>query len=128
MTVWGRSGGRAVWAGLIASLGTLICCVLPALLVLAGLGTTVAAVTSSVPGLVWLSGQKGWVFLAAGVMIGGSRLYAERVAPRVAIDGASCPPALGRWTRRAWWLSVAVYGVGLTTVYVVGPLLLWSGG
>lgn len=129
MTSSDRSrGGGAVWAGLVAAVGTLLCCVLPSLLVLAGLGTTVAAVTSNVPGLVWLSRHKVWVFLVAGALIGGSRLYSERVAPRVVVEGASCPPALGRWTRRAWWLSVAFYGAGLLAVYVVGPILLGSGG
>lgn len=122
------TGGGAVWAGLVASVGTLLCCVLPSLLVLAGLGTTVAAVTSSVPGIVWFSRHKGWVFLVAGVLIVGSRLYSERVAPRVTVEGANCPPALGRWTRRAWWLSVVLYGAGLCAVYVVGPILLGSGG
>ena len=121
-------GSRAVWAALAATVGTLLCCVLPSLLVLAGLGTTVAALTSSVPGLVWLSQHKGWVFLVAGLVIAGSRLYNERVAPRVVVQGASCPPALGRWTRRVWWLSVMLYAVGLMAVYVVGPVLLGSGG
>lgn len=122
------SAGGAVWAALGASVGTLLCCVLPALLVLAGLGTTVAAVTSAVPGLVWLSQHKGWVFLVAGLFIAGSWLYSERVAPRVSPEGAACPPALGRWTRRAWWASVSLFGLGLLVVYVVGPLLLRSGG
>lgn len=121
------SARRAAWAALGASVGTLLCCVLPSLLVLAGLGTTVAAVTSAVPGLVWLSQHKGWVFLVAGLLIVASRLYADRVAPRVATEGAACPPALGRWTRRIWWTSVVLYGVGLLAVYVVGPLLLRAG-
>lgn len=121
-------GRGAVWAALTASVGTLLCCVLPSLLVLAGLGTTVAAVTSRVPGLVWLSRHKGWVFLVAGLLIVGSRIYSERVAPKVVTQGASCPPALGRWTRRAWWLSVVLYAFGLAAVYLVGPLLLRSTG
>lgn len=122
------AGRGAVWAALTASVGTMLCCVLPSLLVIAGLGTTVAAVTARVPGLVWLSQHKGWVFLVAGLLIVGSRIYSERVAPKVVTPGASCPPALGRWTRRAWWLSVVLYALGVIAVYVVGPLLLWSGG
>lgn len=128
MTWSERSAGGAVWAGLVASVGTLLCCVLPSLLVLAGLGTTVAAITSSVPGLVWLSRHKGWVFLVAGLIIGGSRLYSAFVAPRVAIEGASCPPVLGRWTRRVWWISVGLYAAGVVAVYAVGPMLLRIGG
>ena len=117
----------AVWAALAASVGTLLCCVLPTLLVLAGLGTSVAAITSNAPALVWLSRHKEWVFLAAGALIAGSRLYGERVVPRVVPDGARCPRSLGRWTRRAWWLSVVLYASGVIAVYVVGPLLLRGG-
>lgn len=114
----------SAWAALIASVATLLCCVLPSLLVLAGLGTTVAAATSAMPWLVSLSRHKHWVFLAAGLLIVGSRVYADRVAPRLAVEGVACPPALGRWTRRAWWASVVLFLLGLTAVYVVGPLLL----
>lgn len=125
-TPWRSTGPGAVWAALGASVATLLCCVLPSLLVLAGLGTTVAAVTSALPWLVTLSRHKEWVFAAAGVLIVASRVYSSWIAPRVAADGAACPPALGRWTRRAWWASIVLYAVGLIAVYVVGPLLLRS--
>ncbi|MCH7992627.1 MAG: hypothetical protein IIC35_09450, partial [Gemmatimonadetes bacterium] len=72
----------AVWSALAASLGTLICCALPSLLVLLGFGTTVAAVVSAAPWLVVLSRNKIWVFLAAGLLILGSRAYSEYVSPR----------------------------------------------
>lgn len=122
------SGHGSVWAALAASVATLLCCVLPSLLVLAGLGTTVAAVTSAAPWLVALSQNKGWVFLVAGILIVASRAYTEWVVPRVVAEGAACPPMLGRWTHRAWWASVVLYGIGLAAVYVVGPALLRSGG
>ncbi len=118
------SDGRAgVWSGLAAAIGTLICCALPSLLVLLGLGTTVAAVVSAVPWLVPLSQNKGWVFLAAGTLIVGSRLYVRYVSPRVTVDGTTCPVPLGRATRIAWWTSAAVFAVGLFVAYALGPLL-----
>lgn len=112
-----------VWAALAASVGTLVCCALPALLVLLGLGTTVAAVVSAAPWLVALSRHKGWVFLAAGALIVGSRLYARHVAPRVVDDGAACPLPLSRVTRVAWWTSVVLYAAGAFVAYALGPLL-----
>lgn len=120
------TGHRAsVWAALAASLGTLVCCALPSLLVLLGLGTTVAAVVSAAPWLVALSRHKAWVFLAAGILIVASRLYARHVAPRAVADGAVCPLPLSRVTRLAWWTSVVLYGVGLFVAYALGPLLTW---
>jgi hypothetical protein len=122
------SGRGVVWSALAVSVGTLVCCALPALLVLLGLGTTVAAVVSAAPWLVALSRHKGWVFLAAGLLILGSRLYVRVLAPRLAPDGAACPLPLGRATRIAWLVSVAVYGVGFFVAYLLGPILTWLDG
>lgn len=115
------------WGALGASVATLVCCVIPSVLVLLGLGATVAALTASMPWLVALSRNKEWVFLAAGVLIVASRLYHTRLSPKMTVDGASCPTPLGRWTARAWWASVVLYATGFLAVYVVGPLLLRFG-
>ena len=93
-----------------------------------GLGATVAAVVSAAPWLVVLSQNKGWIFLAAGLLILGSRLYARVVAPRVMRDGAACPVPLGRATRIAWWTSGVVYVAGFFVAYVLGPMLAWLDG
>lgn len=123
------SEGRVgVWSALVASVATLLCCALPALLVLLGFGTTVAALIAAAPWLAVLSQNKAWVFFAAGLLIVGSRLYVRFVVPRVMVDGAACPPALGRVTRAAWWTSVAIYAVGFFVAYLLGPLLLWGDG
>ena len=121
-------GRGAVWSALAASVGTLICCALPSLLVLLGLGTTVAAAVSAAPWLVALSRNKAWVFAAAGILILGSRLYVRYVAPRMVRDGAACPLPLGRVTRIAWWTSALLYVAGLLVAYALGPVLSWLYG
>jgi len=110
-------------AALAASLGTLVCCALPSVLVVLGLGATVASLLASVPWLVVLSRHKAWVFLAAGVLIGASWWYLHRLAPRLAVAGATCPPHVARFARRAWLVSVALYATGLIVAYGLGPLL-----
>ena len=60
-------GGALSFLSLFTSLGTLLCCALPSLFVLFGLGATVATVLSDVPWLVTLSQHKHWVFIVAGV-------------------------------------------------------------
>jgi mercuric ion transport protein len=57
-----RSGVLS-YGSLFTSLGMLLCCALPSLLVLFGLGATVATVLADVPSLVTLSRHKHWVFL-----------------------------------------------------------------
>lgn len=116
----------AVWTALGASVGTLLCCALPSLLVLLGFGTTVAAAVSAAPWLVVLSRHKLWVFLAAGLLIAGSRLYLHYVVPRVTVEGAACPPGLGRATRAVWRTSAALWLVGFMVAYGLGPILAWT--
>lgn len=51
---------------LFASLGTLICCAVPLLLVTLGFGAAVASLTSTVPWLIPLSERKQWIVLVPG--------------------------------------------------------------
>lgn len=116
-------GRAAAGTALAAALGSLLCCALPSLSVLLGMGTTVAAVVSAAPGLVSLSRHKTWVFLAAGLLVAGSRLYLSYGVPRLTAEGASCPGSVGRWTRGIWWASAVLYGVGGFVAFVLGPIL-----
>lgn len=114
-----------VWLSLFASAGTLVCCGLPSLLVLLGLGATVASLVSGQPWLVTLSRHKDWVFAASGLLLAGSWYYLHRIAPRLATPGAACPPDISRFSRMLWAVSVGVYGVGFFVAYLLGPLLQW---
>src|SRR5437588_6759610 len=82
--------GTLSYLSLFTSLGTLLCCALPSLLVLLGLGATVASFLSAVPWLVTLSHHKNWVFLIAGTLIGGNVLYTYVFAPRLHFQNATC--------------------------------------
>lgn len=61
-----RGSARSAGAALLLSSGTLVCCVLPALLVALGAGATLAGLVTAVPQLVWLSEHKVLVFGSAG--------------------------------------------------------------
>jgi hypothetical protein len=53
----------------LASSATLVCCVLPALLISVGAGAALASVVSQFPQLIWLSQHKALVFGFAGLML-----------------------------------------------------------
>jgi hypothetical protein len=57
---------------LLASTTTLLCCVLPAVLVSVGAGAVVVGLVSTFPQLVWLSEHKALVFSAAAVLLAAS--------------------------------------------------------
>jgi hypothetical protein len=115
------------YLSLFTSFGTLLCCALPSLLVLLGLGATVASALSAVPWLVTLSHHKNWVFLIAGLLIGGNFVYTYFVAPQIRACPADAPDACeaaSSLSRIVLWISGAIYLVGFFSAYLLGPLLM----
>jgi hypothetical protein len=112
-------------------MGTLLCCALPSLLVLAGLGATVASVTSSVPWMVTLSRHKGWVFAASGLLIALNLVYMYALAPKLRACPAdrqdACETA-GRASRVILWVSVGLYLAGFFSAFLLGRILFWWSG
>src|SRR5947207_15098362 len=75
---------------LFASVSTLLCCALPSLFVVIGLGATVASVVSAAPWLTTLSRHKHWTFTIAGVLIALNFVYVFRFAPWLRASQAAC--------------------------------------
>ena len=118
-----RNTGLAVGA-LLASSATLVCCVLPAVLVAIGAGAALAGLVTAVPQLIWLSEHKPWVFGIAGALLvaSGVALWVARRTP--------CPadPQLAGSCQRLHRISVVIYavalisfGVGTTFAFVLPP-------
>lgn len=110
---------------LFGSLGTLICCALPTLLVSLGLGAVLAGIASNYPTLIWISEHKTQVFIFSGLMIliNGLLLFKNR--------NASCPvdPKLreacltGRKTSFYFYIaSVVIFSIGFFFAYLA-PVL-----
>ena len=81
------------YLSLFTSLGTLLCCALPSLLVLFGLGATVASVLSEAPWLVTMSHHKQWVFIMAGALISSNFVYVYAIAPKLQRKNVACDPS-----------------------------------
>lgn len=119
---------------LFTSFGTLVCCALPSLLVLLGLGATVSALVSSAPWLVTLSRHKEWVFLFSGLLIAANFYYVYRLAPRLQARRMACSPddpaaceAASRFSRVTLWTSAVIWTSGFLIAFILGPLLLRFG-
>ena len=102
---------------LLASSATLLCCVLPAVLVSLGAGATVVGLVSAFPQLVWLSEHKVAVFSVAGIL-----LVASGILIRKARD-LPCPadPAAARSCTRLRRVSAVLYGISAVSL-VLGAL------
>jgi hypothetical protein len=99
------SGVGLAATALLASSATLICCVLPAVLVSLGAGAALVSLVSEFPQLVWLSERKAAVFGVAGAMlvIAGVFLWKARRLP--------CPadPRAARQCLRLRTISTSLY-------------------
>jgi mercuric ion transport protein len=114
---------------LFSSFSTLICCALPSVLVLLGMGTTVASLLSAAPWLVSLSRHKIWTFSIAGVLIAMSFVMTYLIAPRLR-EGEVCdandPTTCGevsRVSRVILWGSAVIWSCGFFVAYLLGPIL-----
>jgi hypothetical protein len=124
-------GGALSYLSLFTSVSTLLCCALPSLFVLFGLGATVASVLSEAPWLVAMSRHKHWVFLIAGLLISANFVYLYRVAPKLQVRNGACDPndpsacqTASRFSRCLLWCSAALYLIGCFTAYLLGPILV----
>ncbi len=123
-----------VWnyLALFTSFGTLLCCALPSLLVLLGLGATVACFLSVVPWLVTLARHREIVFIVSGVLIASDFVYVYWLSPRIRADGQACSiengptacDAATRMSRIALWAAAIIYGAGFFVAYLLAPLFL----
>jgi mercuric ion transport protein len=125
-----RTTTRSAWLSyfsLFTSLSTLFCCALPSLLVLVGLGATVASALSALPWLVTLSRYKVWSFSISGVLIGASFINMYWLMPR--LNRACSADDPGRCAEASWisevllWTSAVIYAAGLFVAYALGPIL-----
>ncbi len=101
--------------GLFTSLGTLLCCALPALLVTIGMGAAMAGLVTNVPWIVWLSDYKPIVFAVSGILLlmSGLMQWRGRYAPCPAdpVKARAC----GILRKVSWCLigfSIVIYIVG----------------
>jgi mercuric ion transport protein len=114
---------------LFSSFSTLICCALPSVLVLLGLGTTVASLLSAAPWLVSLSRHKIWTFSIAGTLIAASFVMTYVIAPRLqhgevcdADDPTTCGE-VSKLSRVILWGSALIWSGGFFVAYLLGPIL-----
>ena len=114
---------------LFSSFSTLLCCALPSVLVLLGLGTTVASLLSAAPWLVSLSRHKIWTFSIAGTLIAASFVMTYVIAPRLQ-TGKACPAEnpttcgeVSKVSRFVLWGSALIWSGGFFVAYLLGPIL-----
>lgn len=100
---------------LFTSIGTLLCCALPALLVALGLGATLAGLVGAAPWITALSDYKLYIFIGAGILLAlaGFMQWRARHTP--------CPadPVKAKACTRLRIISHVILGVSVL-IYLTG--------
>lgn len=112
------------WGGLIllATMPTMICCVLPIALVAAGFGSVVASIYGEhFTFLQWFGRNEHITFGATALILGAAAwaIYRPgRVCPADPELAAACEAAQ-KWNVRFLWAAVAIWGLGAFAVFVL---------
>jgi hypothetical protein len=121
-----RSSAGVAFLALAASSGTLVCCVLPTLMVALGAGVSLAGLVTAVPQLIWLSEHKGLVFSVAAFMLlfsGWIQLCASKMpCPADPVLGRAC--AHWRKIGKIIWISAVFFtALGAFFAFVLPHLI-----
>lgn len=115
------------WVLLFGSSATLVCCALPIALVSLGLGSVSAALFANLPFLGDIATHKGWWFagsFAALTAAGWALFRPGRACPADPELARLCAGA-HRFNTQLWWVSIAIWSVGLFSAYALLPLWVW---
>ena len=114
---------------LFTSFSTLICCALPALLVVIGLGAVVAGVVSDFSVLIDLSKNKAWIFGFAFALtaLNFFLIYRKKKEPVSCeyVPGqkeTACETA-SRWGKVILWISFTLLIIGFFVSYFLLPII-----
>ena len=110
---------------LLGSVGTLLCCALPALFVSIGAGAVMASLVTNVPQLVWLSEHKIPLFIFAALMlvISGATTWINRrtPCPLEPRQAKSCM-RVRRFSASVFFTSLALYAIGFYFAFVASHM------
>lgn len=113
---------------LFTSSGTLLCCVLPAMVATIAGGAAVSSMLSAFPFLIPLSMYKEWIFGIAAILIAINGYMVFKPNQDMACDvdsGEDGCDITGRFNKRMFYISASVLGIGAFFAYALVPILVY---
>ena len=117
------------WLILFTSSATLVCCVLPIVLVSLGMGAIVASLYGNLPFLTFLGIHKLWTFgITAFILaMAACALYRpNRTCPADPELAKACTSA-HKWNSHLFWISILLWGISFFAAYLLLPVTRWLG-
>lgn len=117
------------WLVLLSSSATLVCCVIPILLVTLGFGAAVASLYGNLPLLTFLGLHKEWTFAITALILlaaAWALLRPGRACPADPDLARACE-STDRWNRWLLATAFAIWLVSLFAAYALLPFAQWLG-
>ncbi len=111
---------------LFTSIGTLLCCALPALLVTLGMGAALAGLVTYMPWLVTISEYKVMVFSVAALLLVGAFILQWRARYQPCPIDEAQAIACKRLRKISWWIllfSIMIYLTGFFFAFIAESFL-----
>ena len=110
---------------LFSSSGTLICCVLPAVVAMFAGGAAVGALISIFPWLIPLSEHKFWIFLTAGLLIGVDSIIVFWPKSKLAcnITGGTGCESTSKFSKITLAVAITIFIFALFFSYALVPIM-----
>jgi len=112
------------WLTLFVASGTLVCCVLPIVLVSLGFGAVAASLAYNIPGLVFLAEHKIWTLGLSALLLGFLAWVIwqpDQSCPADAELAAYCQKAK-RWNKGIFRLTAFIWFIGFFVSVLLLPL------
>ncbi|NRB38627.1 MAG: hypothetical protein HRU20_09190 [Pseudomonadales bacterium] len=109
---------------LFASMGTLICCALPILMVSLGFGAVVASLTSSLPILITLAAYESWMFAVSAILLAITAWllwFRPQQCPNDPVLAQRCEQSRS-WSRRVFWVAIIIWSIGFSAAFLFLPI------
>ena len=106
---------------LFTSLSTILCCALPIILVMLGMGAVFASLTANFPFIIWIAQQALYLFLIAGLLMAISGYFIflrPQSCPADAKLAAICTKSK-KFNKIIWWISLVILLVAFFFKYLL---------
>jgi mercuric ion transport protein len=114
---------------LFGSTGTLICCVLPAIVATIAGGAAVGAMLTMFPWMITLSHYKLWIFVGSALLIALNGILVLKPNSDIActLNGGKGCEVTGTFSTIMFWAAVIIYSIGFFFSYLLVPILRMIG-
>lgn len=113
---------------LFTSSGTLLCCVLPAVVASIAGGAAVSSMLAAFPLLIPLSMYKEWIFAVAAILIAINGYMVFKPNKEVACDvdkGEVGCDITGQFNKRMFYISASILALGAFFAYALVPIMIY---